>query len=108
MDEKQILDAVSKAFGMTVEILRSKKRTQYVAFVRQVAMYLIRENTDLSTIEIGDFLNRDHSTVIHGWNVIERRRRDLAFRWTVDRIGVYSKKNIPWGKRSDDERGCLA
>lgn len=53
--------------------LKSKRRTKRVAMVRHVAMYLCRQLTDLSLVDIGrDFGGRDHSTVINGCVKIER------------------------------------
>ena len=68
--------------------LRSKKRTRTVALPRQLAMYLCRRYTDASFPVIGDrFGGRDHSTVIHAAQVIERRlREDPTFRATVERL----------------------
>ena len=68
--------------------LRSKRRTRTVALPRQVAMYLCRRYTDASFPVIGDrFGGRDHSTVIHAAQVVERRLRDdPTFRATVERL----------------------
>jgi chromosomal replication initiator protein len=53
--------------------LKSKRRTKRVATVRHIAMYLCRQLTDLSLVDIGrDFGGRDHSTVINGCTKIER------------------------------------
>jgi len=53
--------------------LKSKRRTKRVAMVRHIAMYLCRQLTDLSLVDIGrDFGGRDHSTVINGCVKIER------------------------------------
>lgn len=109
MDEHEILAKVADYFKLTVAILRSHKRTQRIATARQIAYYLLRKNTDLSFPAIGEMLDRDHSSVIHGNQTIVRRiDRDAAFGFTVNAIGVYSLKNIPWEMRADDQRGCLA
>ena len=51
---------------MTISDLKSKKRNKSIAIPRQIAMYLIRENTSSSLPEIGRaFGNKDHSTVLH-------------------------------------------
>ena len=55
-----------------MEDMESKKRTQNIAFPRQIAMYLSRELTDFSLPHIGDeFGGRDHTTVIHAHNKIK-------------------------------------
>lgn len=63
----------AEAFHIDVELLAAKKKTQIVALARQVAMYLARKLTGLSLKAIGEaFGGRDHSTVIHACNLIER------------------------------------
>jgi chromosomal replication initiator protein len=53
-------------FGFTVEDLKGKSRRRPLVTARQVAMYVVRELTDLSYPAIArDFGGRDHTTVIH-------------------------------------------
>ncbi len=62
----RIQEAVSDRFGLTVLELVSPRRSQAVAYPRQVAMYLSRELTDASLPKIGkEFGGRDHTTVMH-------------------------------------------
>lgn len=64
---------VAEDFGITVDLLSAKKKTQNIALARQAAMYLTRSMTKNSLKAIGDtFGGRDHSTVIHACNLIER------------------------------------
>ena len=82
-----IQKAVSDFFHIRLADLKSKKRTQHIAFCRQVAMYLCRKLTDSSFPTIGESFGRDHSTVIHAYNLIARRvANDSAFRNSIDRI----------------------
>jgi len=63
----------AEAYHIDVGLLSAKKKTQNIAQARQVAMYLGRNLTSLSLKAIGDaFGGRDHSTVIHACNLIER------------------------------------
>ena len=63
-----IIDVVCRYFGIAHEALLSKSRAKRVAYPRQLAMYLIREMSHRSLVEIGAVLGgRDHSTVHHGW-----------------------------------------
>ena len=69
----RIQEAVSDRFGMTVAELCSQRRSQSIAYPRQVAMYLSRELTDASLPKIGkEFGGRDHTTVIHATSKITR------------------------------------
>jgi chromosomal replication initiator protein len=71
---ERILSAVGEKFGVKGEALVGKRRTQVVALPRQVAMYLMRQLTDLSLAEIGRaFGGRDHTTVIYACDKIARR-----------------------------------
>ncbi|HSD10807.1 MAG TPA: chromosomal replication initiator protein DnaA [Candidatus Binatia bacterium] len=85
---ESIQKAVCEFFNIRPNELRSKKRTRNVALPRQVAMYLCRRYTEASFPVIGDrFGGRDHSTVIHAAQVVERRlQEDSVFRATVERL----------------------
>ncbi len=73
----RIQGAVSERFGVTLEELVSPRRSQAVAYPRQVAMYLSRELTDSSLPKIGrEFGGRDHTTVIHATQKITRLIRE--------------------------------
>jgi len=73
----RIQEAVSQRFGVTLDELVSPRRSQAVAYPRQVAMYLSRELTDSSLPTIGrEFGGRDHTTVIHAKDKITRLIRE--------------------------------
>ena len=73
----RIQEAVSQRFGVTLDELVSPRRSQAVAYPRQVAMYLSRELTDASLPMIGkQFGGRDHTTVIHAKDKITRLIRE--------------------------------
>lgn len=66
-----VMAAVCRHFGVEPKLLRGKQRDREVVLPRQVAMYLMREETSASLLEIGRELGgRDHSTVLHGWEKI--------------------------------------
>jgi len=71
---------------VTREEMESARRTARIALSRQVAMYLCRHHTDRSLAAIGQaFGGRDHSTVIHSVDKVERQMaRDRAFRERVE------------------------
>jgi chromosomal replication initiator protein len=86
-DVESIQRTVSDSFHVRLADLKSKKRTQHIAFCRQVAMYLARKLTDSSFPAIGEHFGRDHSTVIHAYNLIARRiSNDSAFRMSIEKI----------------------
>jgi chromosomal replication initiator protein len=74
---ENILTLVTEHYGVKLSDLQSKKRTNAIAYPRQVAMYLARQITRHSLEEIGGFFGgRDHSTVIHAVEKMEDLRRN--------------------------------
>ena len=68
---KLIMQVVCKFFNIKVQDMTSTKRSNSVAFPRQIAMYLCRELANMSFPNIGkDFGGRDHSTVLHAYSKI--------------------------------------
>ena len=62
---------VCNYFNIHPDDLSSKKRTRELAYSRQIAMYLVRELTNMSLPKIGEtFGNRDHTTVMHACDKI--------------------------------------
>ena len=69
-----IVAQTAEYFNLTIEELTSKSRTRTLVTARQIAMYLLRELTDMSLPKIGQELGgRDHTTVIHA----DRKIREL-------------------------------
>ena len=91
-----IITEVSHYFGIEESVIKGPTRTREVANVRQVAMYLVRRMTSLSTPDIGrEFGGRDHTTVLHSFEQVEKKMRtDSAFAQTIKdiMININSKK----------------
>ena len=85
IDAELIQQRVGELYGLKSEDFRSKKRNRSVSYARQVAMYLCRELTDLSTTRIGEaFGGRDHTTVMYACEKIaEDMQSDPNIRATV-------------------------
>jgi chromosomal replication initiator protein len=99
-DIEGIQRIVADFFHIRLADLKSKRRTQHIAFCRQVAMYLCRKITESSFPTIGESFSRDHSTVIHAFNLIQRRvTNDSAFRFSIEKI-ERELKNVPAGLQS--------
>jgi chromosomal replication initiator protein len=83
-----VKEAVVKYYKLKMSDMITKKRTQPVAFARQVAMYIARELTELSLPEIGqNFGGRDHSTVIHAYETIQNKKdTDLVFNEELNKV----------------------
>ncbi len=64
---EMILNVVSEHYGIDIRTLQGRGRSRNIVIPRHVAMYLLREETDCSLIDIGNLLGgRDHTTVMHG------------------------------------------
>ncbi len=62
-----IIRAVSEFYSVDIQTLQGRARSRNVAVPRQVAMYLLRQETDSSLVDIGNLLGgRDHTTVMYG------------------------------------------
>jgi chromosomal replication initiator protein len=80
--------AVSGYYSLTPADLKGKKRTQAIAFPRQVAMFLARSLTKFSTTEVGiEFGGRDHTTVMHACQrVVARMKTDATLETSLQKI----------------------
>ncbi|MDR2066648.1 MAG: chromosomal replication initiator protein DnaA [Endomicrobium sp.] len=86
---ESIKQVVADEFNLNIKDMNSKRRTDAVAFPRQIAMYLVRTLSDeFSTNAIGEaFGGRDHSTVMHAYNKIkEKMDADPYFNAKINQI----------------------
>ncbi len=85
---EKIIDEVARTFGVTGDDIRSSKRNSNISNARQIAIYAVREITDLSMNLIGEeFGGRDHSTIVYAIKQIEKNmNKDPKLKSTVDDI----------------------
>lgn len=70
---EKIIEEVARTFGVTAEDIRSSKRNSNISKARQIAIYVVREITQLSMNLIGDeFGGRDHSTIVYAVKQVEK------------------------------------
>ena len=83
-----IHEHVARTFGLQVEGLNQRSTVRAVTFPRQLAMYLAKQLTDASLVEIGNhFGGKHHSTVMHSITKIDQlRRTDPAVNLAVDML----------------------
>lgn len=73
LTSRQIAQTVADYYRISLEDMCGKQRDKHIVVPRQIAMYLIRQDTQTSLIEIGQlFGGRDHSTVLHACEKIDR------------------------------------
>ena len=70
------MEAVANYFYIPVEQMISKDRSKDVAYPRQMAMYMIRQELEYSFPDIAKIFKRDHTTVMHACNKIEEERKN--------------------------------
>ena len=70
---KSINETVSKYYGIPIEDIKGKRKTQDISDARQICMYLCRKLTDMSFVVIGnEYGKRHYTTVIHAVDNIEK------------------------------------
>ena len=88
---------VAEHFDLRVGDIVGRRRPQNIAWPRQVAMYLSRTMTDLSFPVIGSAFGRNHATIVHACQAVEKRQtEDLKLRQTLSllrqRVGHNAQK----------------
>ena len=85
---EKIIDEVARTFGITSEDIRSSKRNSNISNARQIAIYAVREITDLSmNLIVEEFGNRVHSTIVYAIKQIEKNMtKDPKLKATVEDI----------------------
>ena len=73
VNPNEVMNAVCKYFSITKADIKGPRRTKNLVIPRQIAMYLLKEMTGTPLVVIGELLGgRDHTTVLHGANKIEK------------------------------------
>lgn len=99
VDPKRIIETIANEFNVTTEEMKSRSRKHRLALPRQVAMYILREEADISFPQIGEILGgRDHTTVIYGCEKInDLMETDDSLRKKIIKIreGLYGPIAVP-------------
>lgn len=89
-----IQQIVSNYFNIKIQELSSRKRPENIATARQIAMYITRQLTDYSLVQIGQYFGgKDHTTVMHAIDKVEKLiKSDEKFKTTVEELIARVKK----------------
>jgi len=68
---KDILSTVTNYYGVSIEDIKGKCRKRKIVKPRQIIMFLLRTKARMVLSDIGEVLNRDHTTVIHSITCIQ-------------------------------------
>ena len=79
---------MGRTYGVSAADIKSKKRSAPISKARQVAMYIVREITQMSTTGIGEeFGGRHHSTVVYALEEVEKTIAvDTHYKETIEDI----------------------
>jgi len=85
---ERVITEVARTMSVTAEDIRSSKRSSNISSARQVAIYVLRNVTSLSTEDIGkEFGGRDHSTMVYALQKVEKRMAtDTSFNGMIKDI----------------------
>ena len=85
---EKIIEEVARTFGVSAADIRSAKRSANISNARQVAVYVVREITQLSMTNIGEeFGGRDHSTIVYAIQQVEKNmKKDSKVKAMVEDI----------------------
>ncbi len=96
----RIQEVVSRHFNLDSRDIKSKRRTDAIAWPRQIAMYLSRTLTEHSTTEVGEhYGGKDHTTVLHACDKVKMKLAESPF------ISSMINKIIQDIKSSKENRG---
>ena len=92
---KLIQETVASHFNITLEEMLSRSRTKKLTHPRHIAMYLCRKMlVNLSTVQIGVYFGKDHSTIINGSdNIVAELENNRDLNETI----IYLEKKIKDG-----------
>ncbi len=95
---EKIISEVSTVYGVSPDDLRSNKRSSQISIARKVAIYVVREITQMPFASIGtEFGGRDHSTIVYSVNsVAENIKKDANLNILVNDIikNIRDKSNV--------------
>lgn len=85
---EKIINEVARTYNVSEQDIRGNKRSANISKARQVAMYIVKEITQMSMSAIGDeFGGRDHSTVVYAIGQIDKSMKtDIRLKETIDDI----------------------
>lgn len=103
-----LLSVVARRYGVTTAELRGHRRTKQVAWARQVAYWLLREQFEMSCSQVARLFERDHTSVLHAWSKLDRlRATDTTAAHDLTGALVAAARVAP-SKRQRDLAGAVA
>ena len=89
--------AVCLRFQISHEALRERNPKRVVSRPRQIAMYLARELTGASYPRLGQYFQRDHTSILYAWKkTIERMEKDARLRTDIEGVKEILTRSGRW------------
>ncbi len=79
MTSERILNKIAEKYEVSVEDIKGAKRTKQIATPRHIAVYLIRELTNMSFPQLGKLFDRDHATIMNSYQTVSTKMKDDPF-----------------------------
>ncbi len=84
---EQIIENISKRYHVSIDDIKGKKRTTEIALARHIAIYVIRNVTNLSLQNTAKIFGRDHTTILSSIDVIRSKMaEDSSFEYEISNI----------------------
>lgn len=84
---KQLIDKVAKFYNLNSKDLLGTSRVKHIKNARQITMYLMNEELNMSTVRIGTEFKKDHTTIMHGIKVVkDRLKTDFTLREQITNL----------------------
>ena len=90
----RVLEEVALAFDVTADEIKSKSRKANISLARKVSIYILKEVKGLTFVQIGNILDKNHSTMtIHYQDIVDSFETNKQFKETIDDIIKNLKDN---------------
>lgn len=84
---EQIIETISKRYNISVEEIKGRKRTTEITLARHIAIYVIRNATNLSLQNTAKIFGRDHTTILSSIDVIKNKMsNDSSFEYEIKNL----------------------
>lgn len=81
------VDIACEVFDTSRYALLSTSRFRHIVEIRQLLFYVLRKKYSMSTVEIGEYFNKDHATIIYATKVCENLKQvDADFRRKINKM----------------------
>ncbi len=89
---KEIFQVVAKNYNLSIDSLKGESRKATIVEARHIVIYFLREIEGRSFTEIGQLLNRDHTTVLYGYNETKKKSGKKLFHNNVEILKLKIEK----------------